>query len=289
MAHSLGNMVVSSAIADHGMSVGKYFMFNAAVATEAFDVSAWNGDDSGQNPMMYNEWLGYAGRTWSARWHELFLNNPNDDRASLTWKNRFAAVPSLTALYNYHSAGDEVLETNSIAPALLTGTGGLFHLFSTAERYSWHKQEVFKGRDMSVGTTWAGWGFLRTAPESTYDQMLIYPGMADANNASLAQLANQPVFRGNPPAMFTNSIPFVMRNEILAMGLPSLSGATGTMPVTGPLENNDMNGASYRNGWPRLPTEEPYGQRWKHSDLKDVAFFFNYNLFNDVVTKGGLK
>ncbi|MGI6100722.1 MAG: hypothetical protein ACOYD3_13360, partial [Kiritimatiellia bacterium] len=31
MAQSLGNLVVSSAIADHGMGVDKYFMLNAAV------------------------------------------------------------------------------------------------------------------------------------------------------------------------------------------------------------------------------------------------------------------
>ena len=37
MAHSLGNMVVSSDIADHGMGVDKFFMFNAAVPAEAFD------------------------------------------------------------------------------------------------------------------------------------------------------------------------------------------------------------------------------------------------------------
>ena len=288
MAHSLGNMVVSSAIADHGMGVGKYFMLNAAVPAEAYDESSWHSDDSGLNPMMHNDWAGYAGRTWSARWHELFLNNPNDDRALLTWKNRFSAVPS-SILYNVYSSGDEVLELNNAAPALLTGAGGLFNLFPTAERYAWHKQEVFKGRDMVAGTTWAGWGFLRTAPESTYAQTLVYPGAAAANQADPAQLASQPVFRWNPPGMLTNSIPPALRKELLAKGIPALSGATGTMSVMGAIANADMNSVARPNGWPRLPTEAPYGQRWKHSDLKDVAFFFNYNVFNDFIAKGGLE
>lgn len=293
MAHSLGNMVVSSAIADHGMGVGKYFMLNAAVPAEAYDESSWHSDDSGLNPMMHNDWSGYAGCTWSARWHELFLNNPNDDRAALTWKNRFSAVPS-SILYNFYSSGDEVLELNNVAPALLTGAGGLFNLFPTAERYAWHKQEVFKGRDMVVGTSWAGWGFLRTAPESTYAQTLIYPDAVAANAADLAQLANQPVFRWNPPGMLTNSIPSDLRKELLAKGVPALSGATGIMSVNIPYQSTDvrdidMNSVSRPNGWPRLPTDAPYGQRWKHSDLKDMAFFYVYNVFRDVVVKGGLE
>ena len=37
MAHSLGNMVVSSAIALEGMDVDRYFLLDAAVAAEAYD------------------------------------------------------------------------------------------------------------------------------------------------------------------------------------------------------------------------------------------------------------
>jgi len=37
MAHSLGNIVVSSAIQDFGMNIDAYFAIDAAVATEAYD------------------------------------------------------------------------------------------------------------------------------------------------------------------------------------------------------------------------------------------------------------
>ena len=185
-----------------------------------------------------------------------------------------------------------MLELNNIAPALLTGTGGLFNLFPTIERYAWHKQEVFKGRDLVVGTSWVGWGFLRTAPESTYDQMLVYLGAAAANQANPAQLANQPVFRWNPPDMLTNSIPSALRKELLAKGIPALSGATGTMSVNIPYQSTDvrdidMNSVSRPNGWPRL--HAVYEDRWLHSDLKDVAFFYNFKLFENLVTTGALK
>ena len=34
---------------------------------------------------------------------------------------------------------------------------------------------------------------------------------------------------------------------------------------------------------------QTYGKRWLHGDLKDVAFFYNFNLFKDIVGKGSLK
>ena len=51
LAHSLGNMVVSSAIQDYGLAVDKYFMLNAAVASGTL----WFTDDdvedlTGVNP-----------------------------------------------------------------------------------------------------------------------------------------------------------------------------------------------------------------------------------------------
>ena len=54
MAHSLGNMVVSSAFADHGMVADKYFALNAAVASEAFDASLFN--TSTNTPFLHEYW-----------------------------------------------------------------------------------------------------------------------------------------------------------------------------------------------------------------------------------------
>lgn len=54
LPHSLGNMVVCTAIQDHGFRPDRYFMLNAAVPAEAFDVSAWN-DTPLLNPMVHQE------------------------------------------------------------------------------------------------------------------------------------------------------------------------------------------------------------------------------------------
>ena len=33
----------------------------------------------------------------------------------------------------------------------------------------------------------------------------------------------------------------------------------------------------------------PYGTRWLHSDMKDVAFWYNYNLYEKFIEVGGLE
>jgi len=163
MAHSLGNMVVSSAIADHGMGVHKYFMLNAAVPAEAYDPSLWSDSPDASNRLVHDYWRDYTNTCWSAKWHELFAGAPSDDRGRLTWKGRFAGVLTGTAAYNFYSSGDsansadgdQLFELLEETPA--TGTPPPFR------RYAWQKQETHKGRNAfdPAGTSWAGWGFAK--------------------------------------------------------------------------------------------------------------------------------
>ena len=90
LAHSLGNMVVSSAIQDHGFRPDRFFMFNAAVPAEAFDATQWD-TNALKNPFEFEDWFGYPAKSWASCWHSLFTTN--DIRSKLTWKGRFAASP----------------------------------------------------------------------------------------------------------------------------------------------------------------------------------------------------
>ena len=105
-AHSLGNMVASSVVQDHGYRPAKYFMLNAAVPAEAFDATQWN-TNALNNPFEFEDWVGYPAKSWASCWQSLFP--ANDIRGKLTWKGRFTDVPQLTTLFNYYSTGDEVL------------------------------------------------------------------------------------------------------------------------------------------------------------------------------------
>ena len=75
----------------------------------------------------------------------------------------------------------------------------------------------------------------------------------------------------------------------LAKYVPAVSSPVGGMLLREDIiENHDLNeGNVYRNGWARSPVGNEIP--WKHSDMKDVAYFFVYKLFRQIVEKGSLK
>ena len=296
IAHSLGNMVVSSAIADHSMVVDKFIMLNAAVPVEAYDDSAHNESASG-NPMLHTDWTAYQNHTWASCWHEHF-NHPVviDDRNKLGWKGRFASVPP-SIMYNFYSAGDEVLAINTASTPLYANTG------HNLRQYAWQKQERFKGRSMTYGTTWSGWGFGHpTHTEHVYDPVAqgwvyltheYYPDAAAANAAPLSQFRDIPAFRHYPDGMFTNVIPLQVRNEILAKGIPALSPPAGNRPIgrldieAGMGHNINLDTTEFKqNGW---KARQFYPDAWLHSDWVNLAFFYVHPLFEKIVVIGDLK
>jgi hypothetical protein len=137
-AHSLGNMVVSSAIAE-GMDIGRYLMVNAAVAEEAFtpqSAYAEGGTADGTGAYAYgtpwrtatSAWMyhpawrypdgvevdfeeGYLPKLWASEWYKLF--GTDDGRSTLTWRDRFARVRNSDSdsdsekTYVYYAPTDE--------------------------------------------------------------------------------------------------------------------------------------------------------------------------------------
>jgi len=98
----------------------------------------------------------------------------------------------------------------------------------------------------------------------------------------------------NPPDMFQSSISAADRARILAYGMPLLSPAAGGRNINLPSQGSEirevnMSGNSERpNGWWR-PGEGDLDNRWLHSDLKQVAYYYVYPLFVNLVETGGLK
>lgn len=102
--HSMGNMIASSAICDHGLKAEHYFLLNAAVAREAYSASHVATD---RNSVRHPEWAGYPARLWSGDWHSLFPNG--DGRKKLTWQGRFGNLATQTTPHNYYSSTEDVL------------------------------------------------------------------------------------------------------------------------------------------------------------------------------------
>ena len=295
LAHSLGNMVVSSAMEDYGMNVGKYLMLDAAVASEAYDSSTFNASTS-SNAMLHADWRGYKTETWSASFHDLY--SAPDLRAKLTWQNRFSSV--VQKAYNFYNSEDEVLEINPLSVGPMTGAEFDVGIWSPhmkingLERYAWHKQEVLKGRmplavplqtSLLFGyTKWWGWGFHWGIwpPGQTYLEN-------DANVRSPDELRKDPVFRHYPDMYVeVDTLTTDAVNEMLAMGLPAMSSPAGHVKVNEIPDARNINISTLKeNGWPR---DHPiYGNKWLHSDCKDIAYLYIYELFDKLTAEGALK
>lgn len=279
IAHSLGTLVAAAAIQDYGMQVEKLIMLNSAIPSEAFDPSL--ADPSPANGLVHDEWTAYTNACWTSEWHKLFP--AGDARSRLTWRGRFAAVARVAV--NFYSSGDEVLEIypNAHNPGWYNGFSPSGHW---GERYSWHKQELYKGRKSLLGfigtTEWSGWGFKCSALG-----VKIWSA-SDANavvNPSV--FATNMVF--NPyPISITNAVATRLETDFhLAQGIPALSPPTGRTRFDKKIMPSfDMNSTDFmKNTWPRA--EGGLGNRFLHSDIKDVAYFFVYPVFKRIVEEGG--
>ena len=169
IAHSLGNMVVSSALNDYGtnaliyiqtnaLNVSQYFMLDAAMATETVDPNTFGDTNNmvftGYAPttgLTYAEsilipsvadpvWKSYNHNLWAAYWHTLFPPYI-DGRSGLTWSNRFSTITANAnvTIYNFWSSGEDVLDNAS---------NGVFG--PPAAELAWADQEMSKGTDLQA-------------------------------------------------------------------------------------------------------------------------------------------
>ena len=278
MAHSLGNMVVSSAIVDWNMHYTKYYLLNAAVAIQAYEERT--------DYLMINEdWRKIKEDFFASYWHRLF--KPDDFRSKLNWKGRFGKIDRTV---NYYSASDHIIHNE------------YNDLFMSRPSFSpWTLQERKKGKiemriadlisnqfsnsgdEKHLGTE-AGWGFnvarvgilgFFTNPNSS------------VNDISFEEIVKEPVFypfkseaaKMNSPNLFEyhkdDSQQYILRAKLLGSAIPATSFAAGANALR---EITSINYTAHEGKkWPRR------NSYWYHSDLKNVAFFFNKSFFDEIV------
>ncbi|MCF6237714.1 MAG: hypothetical protein L3J79_02695 [Candidatus Marinimicrobia bacterium] len=177
LAHSLGNILVSSYLNDHynkpdqALNVKNYFLLNAAVALEAYlgDYEQYGAGDNlnlpfgSTNTMVHSKWSDYERRFGGSEWYQHFkdvlVDGEQDKRYYLTWRNRFGDLPTDTInTISFYSTGEDVLATyEADGPRLFNDL-----LAGDFGRNSWVVQEKWKGRwpfNHWGGTTLMGWGF----------------------------------------------------------------------------------------------------------------------------------
>ncbi len=306
MAQSLGNMVTCEAIR-LGLDAEKYYMFNAAVASEAIVSTLQNVDGTIRQKFVPPDWRSYNSLSWAANWFRLF---PNDDRSHIGWPGYFSSkLAGIPEVCNYYSNGDPVLVSHTDVPSALTKALYVqwpisfswswpfirfqsFEFQTTFERFAWQKQEVLKGVNPYLATREGGWGF-HSWPvdlpngETEWRTFTVQEAQEMVTNGSIVTNA---VFERSVAAMFSPTIPLADRNKILAYNVPAVSESTGSVPT---FESQskfvNLNSSAYKNGWGR--SGNPYNDQWLHSDMKDMAYYYVFRLYDELVQKiqGGVQ
>ncbi len=303
-AHSLGNMVVLSAISDYSAAPSKFFMLDAAVPIEAVQSNVTQEPD-----MVYSTWQQYSNRLYASCWWQLFTN---DYRSTLTWSNRLGNLDSVD-VYNFYSSGEEVLRWDPVDPPAGILSGAMSELLNywiegvPFGTYAWVWQEKGKGaaaHDWFIGSTHGGWKFNDYWGNPP-------PSPAIMNDTAASTLQNYPMFsvgstENGPPDQdllsdeYGSAYAQAHRDRILSDAIPALTLPVGANPVPKfspsgqPTKNFDLQSYNFQNGWPAERGPVQYGStdaagEWHHSDFGYVAYPFTHTLFDQIVYLGDLK
>lgn len=293
-AHSLGNMVVSSALSDYNVTsqVKNYFLINAAVASEAFNGGTTKSDD-----MVHPDWDNYKEELWTSEWYKLFLNaSPTDYRSKLTWRDRFGIRPSTTTYYNFFSSEEDVLAIHPHDD--VPNIEDVYEMIKQGGLQSWALQEKFKGKfhlPLVTGSNYSGWEF----NVEDYHEPISNPDFQRlnfliANQIDPLQLRTKPFFKKgeNDSELFNEfsgsnyAMQPEVRNRLLVEAIPARTLAVGrqAVGVFGPEGKFNFNMPTmFKSIWP------PGYESWSHNYFIRIAYPYTFLLYNKFVEIGGLK
>lgn len=302
-AHSLGNILTSSAIAENGAKVSNYFLLNAAVPMEAYDetigkpIALTEPIDSSLNQMVV--WGGYNAGLLASEWYRLFPSY--DERFKLTWRGKFATAKDASNTYNFYSTGEDVLDNHSGEPAvpdiITKGVG----------RFAWGLQEKLKGKlptGWMLGSNYGGWGI----NQDVYNEWIVDTAghvvnvalrPENANQLTADEIKTKPFFKltGDDLTLLQaypigSNYAKANHDRLISEAIPALSFAAGRNEVvkfntTEEARNFDMN-LRYKNDWPLSRSVDSESKKWKHSDLIEIAYPYVYGLFANLTRLGEL-
>jgi hypothetical protein len=290
LAHSLGNLVASQAIAAGGLAVSRYLMLNAAVPAEAYDANPEGSLREQAAPMTHSTWRALPATTYASRWHELFAGASGDARAALTWRGRLTRA--LPAAVNFFSPGEEILAApeagNASMVALIVRQG------FAVTRGSWVMQEFAKGASLGdslaalvFSRLQAGWG-----PSVHY-----WPGFSPSPDPRLepyfAPFLEADLLHRDPVRASTAANRRLVQYDVLARGIPALSFGTALQPLD-PLGASRNLNLEQIGRVPDLWPDEPRGfdhrnyARWLHSDFRAVALPYVAPLYRQILLQARL-
>lgn len=305
VAHSLGNMVVSQAIQNGGFSPARYYMVNAAVPLEAYDYNNGSVTTEQRTAMTEHKWKTESASIFSANWHQLFGATPSDHRNDLKWKDRFSGVLTSTAVYNFYSPGDNVVENPEWDSASLLGT--ILAQGFNFSRGAWVTNEFAKGANIVefpaialFSRVQGGWGqsvnYWPTGPSKRSADQTREP--------YFGYFLEDVLFDPDATKASPKAGEKIVQYDLLARGIPALSFATAVNPLA-PLAALNRNFDMEAHGRTIMtdlqghqtavwPTEGHTGDsqsvdRWLHSDFKNVALPYVYQMYQEMINRGSLQ
>ena len=291
VGHSLGNMLICSAIQDFGLDYEKYFMLNAAIAAEAFDKNAFDSgmvDDYWENNIPASE--------RASHWYENF-GQDSDFRSALTWKDRFENAKN--NVINLYSPSDEFLancpddvnreaETDEIIKTFNSKLYTKKPEYNGYMKYDgyWAYTEKLKGTNHisvingllqniyeveSLMNCEGGWGV-----NENY-----ISGDSSLSNTRFTPFIDERMAYEEEP-FISSSEAFPLRAQLLADAIPAESYAAGSNQVS-TLTNINLESYIGENwDWPSYIEDEDSGNReniWKHNDATEIAYYHTYKLY----------
>ena len=171
-----------------------------------------------------------------------------------------------------------------------------FHLNLELDAFPWQKQEVLKGVN-AAGSLSAGWGFHCWITNINNETVWVRYSAAGANAmVSNGSIVTNAVFDRGVSAMFSSMISDYDKADILAFHIPAVSSPAGKVAVFNDNDAVDMNVNCKANSWGRQGVQSKDGQGqtittfpWLHSDIKNMAYYYVYPAFTNIVEKGAMK
>ncbi|HVU23218.1 MAG TPA: Ig-like domain-containing protein [Opitutus sp.] len=298
--------------------VKNYFAIDAALPLEALDVASIT--TSSKALMRHPDWAEYdtQERLWPTQWYALFTGT-SDGRNGLTWRNVFAGLDVGTNLY---SSGEEVLANpiNDSVPLWEPLFGGGLR--------AWVSQEKHKGGAGLAASFFRSWtgGWIENkawyvpigptppagSPQTRRRFVSEAQDVAAPGGVPSSTLPSEPFFqrfqanesggfypgyqgsRLHAPIGDANAddearklvtVAKCLGEAIPALSFPQGSNASPAFTRPGMSGNFDLNSSTFKNGWPSSRSDA----NWKHSDCLNVAYTFNFPLYDKMANDGGLK
>lgn len=176
---------------------------------------------------------------------------------------------------------------------------GFIQMLKETGQNAWALQERLKGRlplGWVLGSNYGGWGF------NMQDYLGVYIGVNEAlpwgpeaaNQLEKDDLKAKPFFKKgtNDNDLFTDTVlpaDYISEKRLarlLAEAIPALTLPAGANETSAFGLRNNFNMQDMQvNGWPNVRDK----LNWYHSDFKDVAYLYVYELFDQLVEKGVMK